>query len=69
MLEYPQAWAFFVPFIMITTFAVVNLVVGLIVTSMEGAGDEAEAAATDGFRDDVTAKLAAIEAKLDQLSR
>ncbi len=66
---HPQAWAFFVPFIMITTFAVVNLVVGLIVTSMEGAGDEAEAAATDGFREDVVSKLAAIEAKLEQLEK
>ena len=25
---YPYAWAFFVPFIMVTTFAVVNLLVG-----------------------------------------
>ncbi len=69
MKVHPQAWAFFVPFIMITTFAVVNLVVGLIVTSMEGAGDEAEAAATDGFREDVMAKLAAIEAKLEKLDK
>jgi voltage-gated sodium channel len=30
---YPYAWAFFVPFIMMTTFAVVNLLVGLIVNS------------------------------------
>ena len=67
MVEHPQAWAFFVPFIMVTTFAVVNLVVGLIVTSMEGATDEADAAATDGFRDDVVTKLAAIEAKLEKL--
>ena len=69
MAVYPQAWAFFVPFIMITTFAVVNLVVGLIVTSMEGAGDEAEALATDSFRDEVTSKLAAIEAKLEKLNK
>ncbi len=69
MVEHPQAWAFFVPFIMITTFSVVNLVVGLIVTSMEGAGDEAKAAATDGFRDEVMEKLAAIEARLEKLDK
>lgn len=37
---YPYAWAFFVPFIMVTTFAVVNLLVGLIVNSMQDAHSE-----------------------------
>jgi voltage-gated sodium channel len=37
---YPYAWAFFVPFIMMTTFAVVNLLVGLIVNSMQDAHHE-----------------------------
>jgi hypothetical protein len=37
---YPYAWAFFVPFIMMTTFAVVNLLVGLIVNSMQGFAPE-----------------------------
>jgi len=32
---YPWAWAFFVPFILITSFAVVNLVVAVIVNSMQ----------------------------------
>ncbi len=42
MEAYPYAWAFFVPFIMITTFAVVNLLVGLIVNSMQDAHHEAD---------------------------
>jgi voltage-gated sodium channel len=33
---YPYAWAFFVPFILMTTFAVMNLLIGLIVNSMQG---------------------------------
>ena len=37
METYAHAWAFFVPFILVTTFAVVNLVVGLIVNSMQDA--------------------------------
>ncbi len=65
---YPHAWIFFVPFILMTTFAVVNLVVGLIVTSMEGAHDAENARATDGYRDEVLAKLAAIETRLDRLT-
>ena len=32
---YPWAWVFFVPFILVTTFAVLNLVVAVIVNSMQ----------------------------------
>ena len=35
MVEYPYAWAFFVPFILITSFAVINLFIGVIVDSMQ----------------------------------
>ena len=66
---HPYAWAFFVPFIMITTFAVVNLVVGLIVTSMEGAHEAEENKATDTYRDDVLARLDALTAKVDAMSK
>lgn len=62
------AWAFFVPFIMVTTFAVVNLVVGLIVTSMEGEHDAEDHKATDDYRDEVMAKLDALTAKVDAMS-
>ena len=62
---YPYAWAFFVPFIMVTTFAVVNLLVGLIVNSMQDAHAEEGNAATDAYRDEVLAKLEAIEKRLD----
>ncbi|MEO9862858.1 MAG: ion transporter [Yoonia sp.] len=62
---YPTAWAFFVPFILITTFAVVNLLVGLIVNSMQDAHAEEGNAATDAYRDEVMAKLIAIERRLD----
>jgi voltage-gated sodium channel len=66
---HPHAWIFFVPFIMVTTFAVVNLVIGLIVTSMEGAHDVEDAKATDGYRDEVLAKLSAIEARLAEMEK
>lgn len=64
---HPYAWAFFVPFIMVTTFAVVNLVVGLIVTSMEGEHEAEDVAATDHYRDEVMAKLDALTAKVDAI--
>ena len=63
---YPYAWVFFVPFIMVTTFAVVNLLVGLIVNSMQDAHAEEGNAATDAYRDEVLAKLEAIEKRLDE---
>ncbi len=65
METYPYAWLFFVPFIMVTTFAVVNLLVGLIVNSMQDAHAEEANSATDAYRDEVLARLAAIEARLD----
>jgi len=63
---YPYAWAFFVPFIMVTTFAVVNLLVGLIVNSMQDAHHEEADAQTDAYRDEVLQRLVAIEEKLKE---
>ncbi len=40
MEEFPYAWAFFVPFILLTAFIVLNLFIGVIVTAMSEATDE-----------------------------
>lgn len=61
---FPYAWLFFVPFIMMTTFAVVNLLVGLIVNSMQDAASEESNAATEDYRDEVLRRLEAIEVRL-----
>lgn len=66
---YPYAWAFFVPFIMVTTFAVVNLLVGLIVNSMQDAHSEEDTAATNTYRDEVLVRLEAIEKRLEAAQR
>ncbi|NSX53556.1 ion transporter [Parasulfitobacter algicola] len=63
---YPYAWAFFVPFIMVTTFAVVNLLVGLIVNSMQEAHSQEENERTDAYRDQVMARLESIEKRLSE---
>ena len=63
------AWAFFVPFIMMTTFAVVNLLVGLIVNSMQDAHGEESAAQTDAYREEVLGRLDAISERLDRIER
>ncbi|EEE38440.1 voltage-gated sodium channel [Rhodobacteraceae bacterium KLH11] len=61
---YPYAWLFFVPFIMVTTFAVVNLLVGLIVNSMQDAHHAEDEVKTDAYRDEVLERLEAIEQRL-----
>ncbi|MGD9864822.1 MAG: ion transporter [Pseudodonghicola sp.] len=44
MEQFPMAWLFFVPFIVITAFSVLNLFIGLLVNTMQSAvEDEAEA--------------------------
>ena len=65
MQEFPYAWAFFVPFILLTTFAVMNLLVGLIVASMQDASNEEQKQVEDDHFKIVLAKLAAIEKRLD----
>jgi voltage-gated sodium channel len=66
---HPYAWAFFVPFIMITTFAVVNLLVGLIVNSMQDAHEKEGDEKTDAYRDLVLERLEAIEKRLTETGR
>ena len=63
------AWAFFIPFILVTTFSVVNLLVGLIVNSMQDVGNKEAAGETTDYRDDVLVRLRAIEKQLDALAR
>lgn len=40
MVEYPYAWAFFVPFILIATFTMLNLFIGIIVDTMQTLHDD-----------------------------
>ncbi|WP_108860542.1 ion transporter [Ruegeria sp. Alg231-54] len=63
---YPYAWLFFVPFIMVTTFAVVNLLVGLIVNSMQDAHHAEDEVKTDAYRDEVLERLESIERRLTE---
>ncbi len=61
---FPQSWLFFVPFIIITSFAVLNLFIGIIVDAMQVMHEE------EGKPDQVMATredIARVEAKLDAL--
>ncbi len=48
MQVYPWSWMFFIPFIIITSFAVLNLFIGIIVDAMNIVHQEEEAAAYKG---------------------
>ncbi len=69
MEQFQYAWMFFVPFIIVTTFAVVNLLVGLIVNSMQDAHNAESEEATSGYRESVMQKLDEISARLDKLEK
>ncbi|WP_127113574.1 ion transporter [Shimia sediminis] len=64
MEQAPYAWMFFVPFILLTTFIILNLVVGLVVNSMQDAHHQEADERTDTYRDEVLNRLADIEAAL-----
>lgn len=71
---YPLAWAFFVPFILIATFTMLNLFIAIIVNAMQSfteAGSEATRDAVDGARqhieDDLHAEVRALRAEIGAL--
>lgn len=68
---YPWAWAFFVPFILIVTFAVLNLFIALIVNSMHDAHTAemaAEASAHDRNLAALTEEIAALRGQVAALA-
>lgn len=73
---FPYAWMFFIPFILIATFTMLNLFIGVIVSAMQSfasAETETTLAAVDRARDhieaDTHAELRAIRADLAELKR
>ena len=63
---HPMAWLFFIPFILVTTFAIVNLLVGLVVNSMQEAAEADQEAKENAFEAEVLRRLTEIEARLTQ---
>lgn len=66
MKVFPYAWVFFVPFILITSFAVINLFIGVIVDAMQSVQEElAEEVYSDARR--IEEKIVYIERGLIEL--
>lgn len=64
MEEFPYAWAFFVPFIMCTSFVVLNLFIAIIVTAMHEA-DQEEAGSE---REEILAELREMRQEIRELT-
>ncbi|MCT4655873.1 MAG: ion transporter [Cohaesibacter sp.] len=66
----PYAWVFFVPFILLTSFTVLNLFIGIIVSAMQSEHEavaEAERAALHEETESVTAEVKALRAEIAEL--
>ena len=59
---HPGAWLFFIPFIVATSFTVLNLFIGVIVSAMEAEHDEVESAERQALQNDQDIILAEIRA-------
>lgn len=66
---HPWAWAFFVPFILVVTFAVLNLFIAIIVNSMHDAASENDphAAAQEDALRALTAEIANLRAEVAEI--
>jgi voltage-gated sodium channel len=70
MEKFPYAWAFFVPFILIATFTMLNLFIAVIVNAMQtfNAQDTADAvAAVEHVEADMHAQLGALRSEIAEL--
>ncbi len=52
---YPWAWTFFVPFVLVTSFVVLNLFIAIIVNAMHEEADEVQTAQRDEILDGIRA--------------
>ncbi len=70
MAEFPFAWAFFIPFIVCTTFTVLNLFIGIIVSAMQADYEqvaEADRAALHEEQESILAEIRALREEVRQL--
>jgi voltage-gated sodium channel len=61
MQTHPYAWVFFIAFIVVTTFMVLNLFIGVVVNAMQEEAMKAEAAERDMIHEEATPILTAIK--------
>jgi len=67
MVVYPKAWVFFVPFIIITSFSVLNLFIGLLVNTMQTAVEEESEEEFEKLRDLVRSENEEVGALIQEM--
>ncbi len=67
MERFPYAWVFFITFIMSTTFTVLNLFIGIIVSAMQREHEEEAAEERGQLHDDQAAMTAEVKAMREEL--
>ncbi|MCV2864496.1 ion transporter [Albidovulum sediminicola] len=67
MEQFPYAWAFFVPFIIITAFSVLNLFIGLLVNTMQSAVEAEEQQEFEVLRELVRSETDQVDAHVLEL--
>ncbi|MEM7270687.1 MAG: ion transporter [Pseudomonadota bacterium] len=65
---YPYAWALFLPFIIVTAFAVLNLFIGVIVDAMQSEHEAEARDERDAMREDTQAILAEVKALRQEMA-
>ena len=68
MEAYPLAWLFFIPFILLSTYAVLNLFIGVIVSAMQEETEASASADRQALHDDTASVLAEIRALREEVS-
>jgi len=68
MTEFPWAWAFFVPFIIVNAFAVLNLFVAIIVNAMSTEAFEESSATAHADSERILEELATLRRQIESLS-
>lgn len=66
---FPLSWLFFVPFIIITSFAVLNLFIGIIVDAMSMAQEEPRKKSKQDIMDFTSEEISQLHDKLDMLNK
>jgi voltage-gated sodium channel len=69
MTQFPYAWAFFVPFIIVTSFSVLNLFIGLLVNTMQSAVEEEAEKDIDRLRQLTVEQTRALSEEIRALRR
>ena len=66
---FPYAWVFFVPFIIVTSFAVLNLFIGIIVDAMQTAEEEPREIDREEIKAFTHSEIEALHRRFDELQR